>query len=385
MTVALVVLLGGVALSIDVGYLYVVRGQLQNAVDAAALAGAQGLLAQPGDYSADGQAMRLAIEYASRNWADGRPVNLAPSEISFPRPDTIKVDITRSVNTFFAVVLGLRHVNIRVMAAALAAPVSGASGGWRPFSPPDQFGHGGICVTPADDDHGPFNPNPHTWNNITASDYYKSPYDPDFEGQDVSFYSDCSPGSPTGFIAPRDVDGRLVELKTDHPNSPGNFYAVALGGRGASDYRDNIAYGWEGTVSVGDILTTEPGNMVGPTQQGVNALIAQDPNARMVRDSNGHWIVTSDRYAINESPRIVPIAFFDPTDPPTHGRTTFRVASIGAFFIESSDGRSVWGRFIYRKIAGATNVERSPSHPSRNPAGAAGRLLGTVQLVNPNQ
>jgi uncharacterized membrane protein len=45
-----VAIVGVTSLAIDVGYLYVVRNQLQNAVDAAALAGAQGLLAQPGNY-----------------------------------------------------------------------------------------------------------------------------------------------------------------------------------------------------------------------------------------------------------------------------------------------------------------------------------------------
>lgn len=85
---------------------------------------------------------------------------------------------------------------------------------------------------------------PHTWRGISVTaDYYKSPYDPEFHGQDVSLYRDCSPGSPTGFIAPRDVDGRYIELKSDSPEYPGNFYGLALGGRGADAYRDNIIYG----------------------------------------------------------------------------------------------------------------------------------------------
>ena len=41
--VMLVVLLGCVALAVDIGYLYVARAELQRAADAAALAGAQAM------------------------------------------------------------------------------------------------------------------------------------------------------------------------------------------------------------------------------------------------------------------------------------------------------------------------------------------------------
>jgi Flp pilus assembly protein TadG len=52
--------------------------------------------------------------------------------------------------------------------------------------------------------------------------------------------------------------------------SSGNFGALALGGSGASVYRDNIVTGYPGVLHVGDTASTEPGNMVGPTKQGLN-------------------------------------------------------------------------------------------------------------------
>jgi hypothetical protein len=386
-TAGIVAFLGAVALSVDVGYLYVVRNQLQNAADAAALAGAQGLMAQPGNYTEEGAAVRWAKQYAAANRADGTPVVLATSEISFPRPDVILIDIRRPVRTFFSTLVGLRSVPVRVVAAATAAPVTGGSGGWRPFSGPDQFAHGSTCVTPLDGDHGPFNPNLHTWNGITATDSYRSPHDPNLDNTDVSTFSDCSGSAPTGFIAPRDVDGRLVELKLGSQGSagdgsPGNFYPVALGGTGATNYENNIRYGWDGTIRIGDILTTETGNMTGPTKQGVDYLISLDPGARLVTGPNGRKYVQSDRYPPNESPRIVPIALFDPTTPPGNGRTTFRVANIGAFFIASVSGSRVYGVFINRRLANAIRGNR-PNSTSTSSAGAAGRLLGTVELLNP--
>ncbi len=381
-TAGLVAFLGAITLAVDVGYLYVVRNQLQNAADAAALAGAQGLLQEPGNYSATGPAVRLAIEYAARNQAAGQPVQLSPSEITFPKPNVIRIEIVRPVNTFFGPIFGIRQANIRVRAAAVVAPAIGGTGGWRPLAPPDQFGHGGVCVTPTDEDHGPFNPSPHTWQGISVqSDYYKSPYDPAFARTDVSLYTDCSPGAPTGFIAPRDVNGKRIALKVSQTFSPGNFFPVALGGTGADQYRANLANGWGGTVQLGDVLLTETGNMTGPTLQGITELIAKDPTARMVKE-NGVWKVVSDLYPVNESPRIVPIVHFDPTDPPGNGRTTFRVSNITAFFIEGTSGNMILGRFIAMRLPGAIAGE-APERPSSRTSGAGGYLLGAVQLTDP--
>lgn len=381
-TAGVVVFIGATALAVDVGYLYVVRNQLQNAVDAAALAGAQGLLVEPTNHTPEGPATRWAIEYGARNRADGVPVQLSPEEITFPRSNVIRVQKVQFVRTFFATIFGLRRVRVGVQAAAVASPANGGSGGWRPFAPPDQFAHGGQCVTPMDEDHGPYNPDIHTWNGVPARDYYKSPYDPEFENWDVSGFRDCSLGSPTGFITPRDEDGRMVELKTDRPAFPGNFYPVSLGARGANAYRDNIAYGWNGTLRVGDIIDTEPGNMVGPTIQGVAQLIAQDPTAHLVRE-NGSWVVKSTQYADNESPRIVPIPLISPVEAGA-GRTSFRIVNIGSFFIIGTRGKSVIGYFIHRRLPQATAAS-PPQYGRGQPSGASGRFLGTVQLTDPAQ
>ena len=115
---------------------------------------------------------------------------------------------------------------------------------------------------------------------------------------------------------------------------------------------------------VGDYVTTEPGNMVGPTRQGVQELIAKDPTARLVRGAAG-WYVRSDTYPINESPRIVPIPLFDPTSRPGGGRITLRVSNIGAFFITGTVGRSVFGYFISGRLPGA-RPGRGPEKVSHN-------------------
>lgn len=55
----------------------------------------------------------------------------------------------------------------------------------------------------------------------------------------------------------------------------GNFGAVALGGKGANNYRNNIKYGYGGLLRIGDWVSTEPGNMSGPTQESIDYLMNQ--------------------------------------------------------------------------------------------------------------
>jgi hypothetical protein len=379
-----VALLGATGLSVDIGYFFTFKNQLQNSIDSAAIAGAQGLMADPGNFSSSGRATQYAIAYAAQNRVGGQPVTLLPNEISFPQGNIIRINVVRPANTFFSRVLGVSAVNVQVSAAAMIVPATGG-GGMRPFTVLDQFAHGSECVPPNDDvvntpPHGDFNPNPHNWRGKPVpSDRYVSPYDPAFDSMDLSREGDCS--NVTGLVAPRDVTGQQMALKQSKWLTPGNFGPAALGQRGADNYEDNIIYGYPGYIQIGDILDTETGNMIGPTGTGVAALIAQDPTAQMVRMSSGNWSVVSAQYPLNESPRIVPIPMYSVYYPPGNGRTTFRVDNIGSFFIEATGGQFVYGRFVQSRIKNA-NPGDTTDGSSRTVSGG-GRLVGTVQLIQP--
>ncbi|TEB16846.1 hypothetical protein Psfp_01013 [Pelotomaculum sp. FP] len=56
----------------------------------------------------------------------------------------------------------------------------------------------------------------------------------------------------------------------DPPLGPGTFGALSLGGSGASNYEDNLKYGYKGTLHVGDVVNTETGNMSNPTMRAVD-------------------------------------------------------------------------------------------------------------------
>lgn len=76
--VLIVVLIGFAAFAIDIGHLYVVRGELQNAADAGALAGARVLFAKDADGNeiVNTDANQVALDAAIANRSDKTPVEV---------------------------------------------------------------------------------------------------------------------------------------------------------------------------------------------------------------------------------------------------------------------------------------------------------------------
>lgn len=117
--------------------------------------------------------------------------------------------------------------------------------------------------------------------------------------------------------------------------SDGDYGALALGGTGASVYNYNILNGYEDKLSVGQWVDTEPGNMSGPTSDGVRYRISEDPYA------------TFDTVK-PDSPRIIIVPIIDNLD--VNGRQPVQIVGFGAFFLEgvggSGNNNYVTGRFI---------------------------------------
>lgn len=149
--------------------------------------------------------------------------------------------------------------------------------------------------------------------------------------------------------------GVSYTLKADQPSTPGNFFALALGDdRGASAWEENMKEGWHQPVSVGDLLTTEPGNMSGPTQRAVQWILDNYPE-----DSDGNG-TPDDEQDLNADGRpdlprdtrrlvIIPIV-----DDFPNGRGEVKVLGFAAFYIEGfgDDKSSIKGRFVNYITAG---------------------------------
>jgi hypothetical protein len=92
-----------------------------------------------------------------------------------------------------------------------------------------------------------------------------------------------------------------ILLKKDSVG-PGNWQPLALGAPGGDTYRKNIQYGYDGLVSISDWVTTETGQMVGPTGQGIND--------RIYAGTTSNPGATPTDHPLND-PRIIQVPIVD--------------------------------------------------------------------------
>jgi hypothetical protein len=134
---AMVVLLGFAALSIDVGYWYSQKREVQKAVDAAALAGAQEL---PDDFV---MAESKAREYLAKNGVtDDDTISVTfrctstyqiACNPAAGKWDTIVVEVERPAQAWFAKIFGIQEALVKDVRAAGCRGICGGS----PFQPVD--------------------------------------------------------------------------------------------------------------------------------------------------------------------------------------------------------------------------------------------------------
>ena len=150
---------------------------------------------------------------------------------------------------------------------------------------------------------------------------------------------------PFGVIEQDFVYGQEYVLKhAKHKDlAPGNFGALALGGTGAKVYENNIKYGYNGWIEVGENIETEPGNMSGPTYYGVNYL----------RNLCNHSPACTFETVKPGCPRLVVVPVVESFDD-KKGRDLVTVVGFACFFLERCEGKGnesfVIGRFLERQI-----------------------------------
>jgi hypothetical protein len=96
------------------------------------------------------------------------------------------------------------------------------------------------------------------------------------------------------FAIPEDtyVPGETQVILKSEDGVHGNYGPVALGGSGASVLRDNALNGYNGSIKIGDMIDTEPGNMAGiiaAIRQKLNDYPNDYPN--QADDSFRLWVV----------------------------------------------------------------------------------------------
>jgi hypothetical protein len=365
--VASVVLIAFTMFIVDYGILWLSRNQAQNSADAGALAAATALAFDDEDnFAADGPARLAARGFALENdvFLEDPDVDIdgdirfsqeAFDETVFPAEceteNCVRVDVFRNQDranplpVWFGQLVGLVDQGVRAMAIARAGYGS-FTNRTRPWGLPDR------------------------WNERCDPDgEWGFHADPDDCGTDPDVYQSCVNDAEgcTGYTPARD-EGEAFILKNANPHDairPGHFNPVVLTSstRGGSEYRDAIEFG--GDVTIGDWIDIEPGNMIGPTGQGMDALTAQDPDA--IWSTTLECVIRPPGNTCVDSPRIVCIPVFDPGlyFAAGGGRREVLVTNLLGMFVQPQgsnpppgtdfinddedtlDNRDVWGWLTY--------------------------------------
>jgi len=149
--------------------------------------------------------------------------------------------------------------------------------------------------------------------------------------------------------------GRTYTIKKEAGEAySGNYGALALGGTGATNYRNNLMYGYNAKLEIGDLvrigedMETEPGNMSGPTYDGMRYILQQDK------------CVSHDLSKLSKDcTRLIVLPVVDSLD--VNGRSTVKIMGFATFFLEETafaGGKTqVKGKFI--KTLGQGEIDES--------------------------
>jgi Flp pilus assembly protein TadG len=342
-------------LAIDVGMLMTARNQAQNSADAGALAGATALAFDNWtDRTPTGPAVTYAIAGSQANAVMSGQVSVGSADVEFPNdpvtgdPNRVKVTVYRSasrgnpVSTLVAQYFGIRTANIMATATAEAAAAN-AMTCVKPFTIPDKWSEKNPMTKPWD-------------SSDTFARYYQTG---NKKGQLMSpadvYVPQYTNGAPnagyTGYNTEANRGAQLVLRASTGTNiNPSFYFSLAMtGDTGGDDYRWNIGNCNHTIYHWGDPLVQEPGDKAGPTIQGIEDLIAQDPGAYW--ETSPCNCVKNSAFPERKSPRIFPIPLYDPDyrDAGTaNGRTASLITAnwIG-YFVERIQGSSdIYGRII---------------------------------------
>ena len=324
-TVMMVGLLGVAGFAIDYGFWALNKNQVQSAADASALAGASQIPAGLGSAGSTAQS-----QYA-KNGVAGDTVGVS-NTTNLTANDSVMVNASRSVPTWFTSLFGIHSVTVKGSARATLESFTTVNG---------------INVMP--------------WGVLKASYVPNQPY---------AIYTKDTNNANNGALSLPYVQSTTCPV----PN-------------GSSVYSDEIA----GTtpvcpVSVGETLSTKPGNNSGPTSQGLNIRITNWQTVSQIVSFNADGTNTLLQ---PDSPQLVVIPVL--TNPsgqsvwPNGTSSPMTVVGFAWFVITScgdpanptycsnSDGKQVNGVFV--------NLDSSASMGTPGPYDPTSNTAYTVELT----
>ena len=356
--------LAATTLAIDVGMFATARAQAQNSADAGALAGAVALYFDDYEDRTDsGPAKQNGVSAAQENQVISAMVNVTPADVTFPVGPTglsnrVRVQVYRTgergnpLATLMGRFFGVDNVNITADATAEASPAN-AMTCVMPFTIPDKW------IERQTPDYDPTD-------TFTMFDNHGNML------SDADRYVPVTQRGYTGYNALRDKGTELmIRAGTGNDINPSMYFSYSIGGvTGADQYRWNIANCNTTIMGFDELILMEPGNMMGPTIDGIDDRIALDPDA--------YWDTTNNKPVSTKrpSPRVVAIPLYDPVYYETgkaNGRyADLKVVNYLGFFITGRSGNNVYGRIT--PISGLITGNGGPAPTGAFPM--AIRLVG---------
>lgn len=420
-TVTILVVVGMLALAVDVGYLMSGRGQLQNIMDAAALAGAQGLRVtiEPAGSKTEQDAVvrKLARDMAlfnpMRRADETSGLALADSDILIDnqaQPPRVTVRHRLSMPTIFGNVFGIASMNISAAAIASTYVVDGGtgfvSGCWRPILIPDTFYDldnqvWAICdptFVNSDGSKPCRATGPPTQDPTIAQqngDHYVSRFASinagSIRNQNANFTQAWPPGSsatgePTsirdakdqselkyvnGVLTGRNLLGQRMRLRysTTNPQQCDwrivNFAASNITGTFPTDPLQQINAGCCTPIRVGQLVQVydDPtGNHLGLYQNFIQQLQTYRNSLPLtdlptVASQQYRFAQTQNYPTPNANPRVIPVLLCSPIQFSFSATPQFYVTNIGAFYLESVSAEYLVGYFVREAVTAGTPLE----------------------------
>lgn len=304
-TIVVLFLLGAMGMSTDMAVLYVEWGRLQKAADASALAGAGYLTGDPKSTNVQ-NVIDHATEYLQRNGiAQAEIVEITPAADA----RSVKVVVMRNVPYYFFKLIGLDRAKAAAMAVAGVYPTQAACG-VLPF--------GVQCLTA------------------------------DYNAASVETKATC--GTEYNLYTP-------VDLKNTQVPQPGNWGPLALGGSGASNFRTRVAEGYPQMLSAEDTVSSETGNVVGPTRQG----FADRMNGQPYKAAPTSAEQQASMGISSEDPQVMLVPLVDWSSAPKGGKTTLTILDFMTVYVTGVGGNDATISVVpIEPVAGCGKVVTDP-------------------------
>ena len=351
-------LLAMAGLALDMGHGYVNKTRLQNALDAAALSGAK-TLDETTDTGKATTAAKTAFTMNANAAGNAELQNIAIGNVNVEFSDTLNpfggganprfVRVGVSAANFarpswLLQTIGVANVSVGARAVAGPSPQLTCPTNMIPVAP---------CGTPGAANYG-----------YTV-------------GQEVQLKYDSNNKSPAG---------------------PGNFGNVDLGscGPGKDCVRDGMAGLFTGCPSTGNIITTDPGNNVGPNAKGLNtrfdcpsncnpvdtfvykpdviirAYTKGDPYQQYMTDrANGSWDLQPPTAQYEPSRRIVSVPVIDCSGGNLNGKTSVNVLGIACMFLTQATTQKGNTQTVFAEFLSSGCIAEG-SFPGPNPVTGPG-------------